>query len=161
MRQALQMAREAGQDLVEVSPTARPPVCRILDYGKYKYEQTKKEREARKHQKSGSLREVRFRPRIRGHDLEAKANLVRRLLSEGNKVRVTVVFRGRENAHPEIGWQHLRRLAELVKDGAAIDRAPAMEGDNLVLFLSPGKEKAKAPTPVAPAKQAAAAPQAQ
>lgn len=146
--QALQAAREAGLDLVEVAPTASPPVCRLLDYGKFKYEQTKKEREAKKHQRSNELREVRFRPKIKEHDVEAKANLVKRLLAEGNKVRVTVVFRGREITHPDIGWNHLRRMAELVKDVAAFERVPSMEGDNLVMIVSPAKhlkeaEKAK------------------
>lgn len=143
LRQALQVAKEAGLDLVEVAPTAQPPVCRLLDYGRYKYEQTKKEREARRHQKSSAPREVRFRPRIREHDLEAKANLVLRLLGEGNKVRVTVVFRGREGSHAEIGWKHLRRVAELVRDGASIEKAPGMEGENLVMILAPAKVAAQ------------------
>ena len=139
VRQALQVAEQAGLDLVEVAPNSRPPVCRLLDYGRFKYEQTKKEREAKKHQRSNVLREVRFRPRIKDHDVEAKANLVLRLLDEGSKVRVSVIFRGREGSHPEIGWRHLRHLAELVKDKAAIERPPAAEGDNLTMILAPAK----------------------
>lgn len=155
-RQALETARGVGLDLVAVAPTAVPPVCRLLDYGKYKYEQTKKEREAKKHQKASSVREIRFRPRIRGHDLEGKAQLALRLLAEGNKVKVSVVFRGREGTHPEIGWNHLKRLAELVRDKAAIERPPALEGENIVMFLAPAKAKAEAP---AAAKPVAATPE--
>lgn len=139
LRQALEVAQQAGLDLVEVAPNSKPPVCRLLDYGRYKYEQTKKEREAKKHQRSNVLREVRFRPRIKDHDIEAKAHLVARLLEEGSKVRVTVVHRGREGSHPEIGWRHLRRIAELVKEQSAIERAPAVEGDNLAMILAPAK----------------------
>lgn len=140
MRQALLTAREAGLDLVEVAPNASPPVCRLIDYGKFKFEQIKKEREAKKHQKSNVLREIRFRPKIHEHDLEAKANMAQRLLEDGNKVRITVVFRGREGSHPEIGWKQLRRLAELVKDHALIEKPPATEGENLVMIIAPGKE---------------------
>lgn len=136
---ALQVAQQAGMDLVEVAPNSRPPVCRLLDYGRFKYEQTKKEREAKKHQRSNVLREVRFRPRIKDHDVEAKANQVARLLEEGAKVRITVVHRGREGTHPEIGWRHLRHIAELVKDQAAIEKPPAVEGDNLAMILAPAK----------------------
>ena len=145
VRQALQVAQQAGLDLVEVAPTAKPPVCRLLDYGRFKYEQTKKEREAKKHQRSNVLREIRFRPRIKDHDIEAKANLVLRLLDEGSKVRVTVIFRGREGTHPEIGWRHLRRIAELVKEQSAIERPPAAEGDNLVMILAPAKHLKEPP----------------
>lgn len=145
-RRAIEVAREAGLDLVAVAPTASPPVCRLMDYGKYKFEQTKKEREAKQHQRSNVLREIRFRPRIRDHDLEAKAHLAERLLSQGNKVRVTVVFRGREGSHPELGWKHLKRMAELLQDVSAIERPPIQEGENLVMTLAPAKqqrEKAK------------------
>lgn len=145
-RRALEVAREAGLDLVEMASHVSPPVCRLMDYGKYKYEQTKKEREARQHQRSNVLREIRFRPRIRDHDLEAKAHLAQRLLAQGNKVRVTVVFRGREGTHPEIGWRHLKRLAELVRDMSTIERPPVQEGESLVMILSPArqaKEKVK------------------
>ncbi len=146
LRQALEVSQQAGLDRVMVAPNSKPPVCRLLDYGRYKYEQTKKEREAKKHQRSNVLREVRFRPRIKDHDVEAKANQVARLLEEGSKVRVTVIHRGREGSHPEIGWRHLKRIAELVREHAAIERAPAVEGDNLAMILAPArhlKEAAK------------------
>jgi translation initiation factor IF-3 len=114
-----------------------PPVCRLLDYGKYKYEQTKKEREARKSQKVLLLREVRLRPRIDDHDFEAKSRSVRKLLGGGSKVRVTVMFRGREITHPEIGLRLLQRMAESLKGAASIERQPLMDGRRMVMILSP------------------------
>jgi len=135
--QAQEVARQNNIDLVEVAATAVPPVCRLLDYGKYKYEQTKKEREARKSQKVLLLREVRLRPRIDDHDFEAKARSVRKLLGEGNKVRVTLMFRGREITHPQIGLKLLQRMAESLKEAAAIERQPLMDGRRMVMILSP------------------------
>ncbi len=135
--QAQEVARQNNIDLVEVAATAVPPVCRLLDYGKYKYEQTKKEREARKSQKVLLLREVRLRPRIDDHDFEAKARSVRKLLGEGSKVRVTLMFRGREITHPQIGLKLLQRMAESLKEAAAIERQPLMDGRRMVMILSP------------------------
>ncbi len=139
LNQALEVAREHNLDLVEVAPTAVPPVCRIQDYGKYKYEQAKKERESRKTQKSVTLREVRLRPKIDSHDLEAKIRLARRLLDEGDKVKVSVIFRGREAAHPEIGRDLLRRTSVSLQEMAMAEGAPMMEGRNLSMILSPRK----------------------
>ena len=136
--EAREVARKHNLDLVEVAPTAVPPVCRLLDYGKYRYEQAKKEREAKKSQKVSLLRQVRLRPKIGAHDLEAKTRAVSKLLDEGNKVRVTVLFRGREITHPEIGWRLLQKIAESQKDAASIERQPSMEdGRMMTLILSP------------------------
>jgi translation initiation factor IF-3 len=135
--QALEIARKQNFDLVEVAPNAVPPVCRLLDYGKYKYEQAKKEREARKNQKVSLLREVRLRPKIGDHDFEAKARLVRKLLTGGDKVKVSVLFRGREVTHPEIGWKLLQRMAGSVKEAASVDGQPLMERNRMFMILSP------------------------
>ena len=135
--QALEVAKKRNLDLVEVAATADPPVCRLLDYGKYKYEQDKKERELRKSQKVSLLREVRLRPKIGDHDFEAKARIARKLLDDGDKVRVTIMFRGREITHPEIGQVLLRRMVESLRGTASIDRQPVMEGRRMVMILSP------------------------
>jgi translation initiation factor IF-3 len=140
---ALQIANEHNLDLVEVSPTSTPPVARILDYGKYKYEQTKKERKSRHGQKGGLLKEVRIRPRVQSHDLETKIKTARRLLEEGDKVKISVIFRGREISHPELGMKALQRVAEGLKDIAGIDGSPSLEGRFIHLVLSP----------ISPAKQ--------
>lgn len=147
--QAREIARKQSLDLVEVAATSVPPVCRLLDYGKFKYEQTKKEREARKSQKVALLREVRIRPRIDNHDFEAKTRLVRKLLDGGDKVKVSVMFRGREITHSEIGWRLLQRMTESLKEAASLERQPAMDGTRMIMILSPlavqktkvGKEK--------------------
>jgi len=145
--EAREVARKRNLDIVEVAPTAVPPVCRLLDYGKYRYEQAKKEREAKKTQKVSLLRQVRLRPKISPHDLEAKTRAVSKLLDEGSKVRITVMFRGREITHPEIGWRLLQKVAESLKDAASIDRQPSMEDGRLMtLILSPlatGKPREK------------------
>jgi len=135
--QAREVARNHNLDLVEVAATAVPPVCRLLDYGKYKYEQAKKEREAKKGQKIVLLREVRIRPKISDHDFEAKARLTKKLLGEGDKVKVTVLFRGREITHPEIGWRLLQRMAELLKEVASVEGQPLMDGRRMNVVLSP------------------------
>ncbi len=137
LSQALETARQQNLDLVEVAATAAPPVCRLLDYGKYKYEQTKKERELRRSQRASLLREVRLRPKIGDHDFEAKARSVRRLLNGGDKVKVTVRFRGREVTHPELGLKLLQRMAELLKEVASIDRQPSMLNKWMSIILSP------------------------
>ena len=137
LNEAWEVAEKRGLDLVEVAATAVPPVCRLLDFGKYKYEQAKKEREAKKGQKVPLLREVRLRPKIGDHDFEAKARLARKLLGGGDKVKVTVMFRGRENTHPEIGWRLLRRMTESLKEGASVDGQPAMVGTRINIVLSP------------------------
>lgn len=146
---ARETARKQGLDLVEVAATAMPPVCRLLDYGKYKYEQDKKERQAKRSQKVSLLREVRLRPKIGNHDFEAKTRLVKRLLNEGDKVKVTVMFRGREITHPDIGWKLLQRMIELLTQEASLERQPSLEGKRMITVLAPlpaqknKKEKSK------------------
>ena len=137
LQQAREIARKQNLDLVEVAANTVPPVCRLLDYGKYKYEQAKKERQARKSQKVSLLREVRLRPRIDNHDFEAKTRLVRKLLDGGDKVKVSVMFRGREITHPDIGWRLLQRMTESLKEAASLERQPSMDGKRMVMILSP------------------------
>lgn len=148
LRTALQLAEERGLDLVEVAPQANPPVCRLLDYGRFRYETARREREARKAQRvkaaSQELREVRFKTRIGEHDRSAKTRQVRRLLNEGAKVKVSVVFRGREITHPEIGMEVLKAVARDLVDDAVLDRPPAMEGHALTMVLAPIPAKVKA-----------------
>lgn len=141
IRQALYIAQEQGLDLVEVSATANPPVCRLLDYGKYKYEQEKKERKVKRSQKGGLLKEVRFRPKIEQHDLQAKIKTIKKLLDEGNKVRVSVRFRGREVIYPELGWKVLQRVVEALKEEAVASDQLVKDKRHIVLTLSPSSAK--------------------
>ncbi len=158
--EALALARERGLDLVEVAPTAVPPVCRILDYGKFKYEQAKKERDAHKHQKQAALREVRFKPKIGQHDIDVKKRVVEGLLAGGDKVKVSVMFRGREITHPEIGRELLLGISAKLKDVAIVERQPAMEGRFMNMYLAPvpAKQEPKVKTPRAPKPAAQGAP---
>jgi len=135
--QAREVAKKHNLDLVEVAPMAKPPVCRLMDYGKYKYEQTRKEREARRTQRLSLLREVRMRPKIGEHDFEAKERSARKFLEGGDKVKVTVMFRGRENAHPELGLRLLERMSGSLKELASIEKQPTREGARLHVILSP------------------------
>jgi len=137
---ALAIARERGYDLVEVAPQAEPPVCRLLDYGKFKYEQTKKEREARKKQRSVLLREVRIRPKIGEHDFEFKTRIIKKLLEEGDKVKVSVLFRGREITHPELGRELLIRVARELGEAAVVEKAPEMDARRMIMILTPSKQ---------------------
>ncbi len=144
LSQAQEIARKHYLDLVEVAPAAVPPVCRLLDYGKYKYQQDKKEQEMRKSQRVSLLREVRLRPKIGNHDFEAKSRTARKLLADGNKVKVTVLFRGREITHPELGFKLLQRMTETLNENASIDKQPVIEGKRMNLILIPvTKAKAK------------------
>jgi len=140
-------AREAGLDLVEVDSNGNPPVCRILDYGKFKYEQAKKEREGRKHQRATMVHEVRMRPRTGQHDIELKVRTAERLLAEGDKVKLSVMFRGREMSHPEVGHDVLQRALQKLTDVAGVEKPPGMEGRFLSVILTPTVKK-----PVAAAK---------
>lgn len=144
---ALDLAREHDLDLVEVAPNSNPPVCRLLDYGKFRYLQSTKEREMRKAHKNVGLREVRFRPRIGRHDIEAKERLVSKLLDEGNKVKVSVMHRGRELDHPELAVGLLRQVAEAVKETSKLEQAPKLEGRFMSIVLAPGKTAAATPRP--------------
>ena len=140
-RQALEVADERGYDLVEVAPGADPPVCRLMDYGKFKYEATRKEREARKARRAranNELREVRMKTRIGEHDRLAKTRLVKRLLGQGAKVKVSIMFRGRENEHPEIGMAILKLVAEALVDDAALESPPRFESRRMLsMVLAP------------------------
>ena len=133
----MQAAVERGLDLVEVAPTASPPVCRILDYGKYRYEQTKKEKKVRSGQKSNMLKELRVRPLVKDHDLDIKINLARKFIEEGNKVKLLVVFRGRQSSHPELGLKVMQKVANDLKSVAQLDGQPVNEGRMMSLILSP------------------------
>lgn len=138
---AREIAQERNFDIVEVAPQAVPPVCRLIDFGKFKYEQTKKEREARKKQKSINIREVQLRPKIGDHDIEFKTKTIRKLLGEGDKVKVSIIFRGREITHPELGKELLDRLAKDLGTEVVVERTPTMDGKRMIMILSPGKLK--------------------
>jgi len=142
-RQALQIAREAELDLVEVSPNAAPPVCRVLDFGKFLYEREKKEREAKKAQTKIEIKEIRLRPKTNEHHRGFKVDDARRWLLQGHKVRVSVRFRGREMDYPEIALEDLREIAQSLADVSIIEQAPAIEGRTMSVVLGPAKVKAK------------------
>ncbi len=145
LTQALDLARDRDLDLVEVSPMANPPVCKLMDYGRFKYEQRKKENEARKHQKVTELREIRLKPRTGEHDVQVKTRKIQEFLAEGDKVKVSVVFRGREMAHPELGRALLESIANELKGAATIERSPTLEGKmmSMIVTRAPGWEPQK------------------
>jgi translation initiation factor IF-3 len=153
--EALAYAQERDLDLVEVAPEARPPVCRVLDYSKYKYEQEQKQKAARKHQQQITVREIKFRPKIAQHDYDTKKGHVMRFLRHQDKVKVTIMFRGREMAHPERGQMILDRLAEELTDLAVVEQRPIQDGRNMTMMLGPAKTVEKEQAPVD--EQAAAA----
>jgi len=136
-KQALEIAMERELDLVKIAPQAKPPVCKIMDYGKFTFEQSKREREARKNQKVINVKEIRFSPKIEEHDLNVKARNAQRFLKDGNKVKVTIRFRGREIDHIAYGEKALERFYELLKDYCVIEKPAKLEGKNLSLTLSP------------------------
>lgn len=142
-KDALKIAEERGYDLVEVSPAAKPPVCRIMDYGKYKYEQSKKDRETKKNQKVITIKEVKLRPNIETHDFNTKVRNAAKFLGEGSKVKVTIMFRGREITHPETGKELCDRVALEVADIAKVEKEAKVEGRNMTMMLVPLKEKEK------------------
>jgi translation initiation factor IF-3 len=141
IREALRIAEEANLDLVNVAPTAKPPVCRIMDYGKFKYEQAKKEKEARRNQKTIEIKEVRFSSTIEEHDFQTKLRNVRKFLEDEDKVKCTIRFRGREITHSEIGQQVLERLAAQCEDIAIVERKPKIEGRSMIMILAPKSDK--------------------
>ena len=146
---ALRLAEEAGLDLVEVSPTANPPVCKILDFGKYRYEMEKKQREAKKNQTVVKIKEIRMQPKIDGNDLKTKSKFIQEFLEEGNKVKVSIRFRGRELAHPELGKDVLDRILAILSENGVqynLDRGAFMEGRMMSMFLSPSKSKKQGPS---------------
>ncbi|MBU4444331.1 translation initiation factor IF-3 [bacterium] len=134
--EALRLADEHNLDLVEIAPTAKPPVCKIMDFGKYKYQQQMKDRESKKKQHVVKVKEVRFRPRIGEHDLIMKVNHVRKFLTNGYKVKITLMFRGRELAHKEVGVELINKIFEMLSDISVVDKAPSFEGRTIVTFLT-------------------------
>ena len=142
---ALDYARQRDLDLVEVAPDARPPVARVLDYSKYKYEQEQKQKAARKHQQQITVREIKFRPKIAQHDYETKKGHVERFLRNQDKVKVTIMFRGREMVHPDRGEMILTRLADELRDLAVVEQQPIQDGRNMTMMLAPAKQHQQAP----------------
>jgi translation initiation factor IF-3 len=142
--EALAQAQERGLDLVEITARSNPPVCRIMDYGRFKYEQSKKQKQAKKHSTATEIKEIRFRPKTAEHDLDFKVKHIRRFLEEGNKCRLVVVFRGREVVHPETGIAMLNKVFELVTDMANIELKPSMEGKRMIMILGPKRGVARA-----------------
>lgn len=164
---ALRLAMEADLDLVEVAPEAKPPVCKIMDYGKFKYEAAVKAREARKNQVNTVIKEMKLRPKIDQHDYETKKGHIERFLSQGDKVKITIMFRGREQSRPELGYKLLQKLATDIGESAIIESSPLQDGRNMTMVLAPARKtsggKAAKPAPAkteyqAPAAQAVAAP---
>jgi translation initiation factor IF-3 len=141
LKEALRLAEEKQLDLVEVAAQAKPPVCRIMDYGKFKYEQSKREKEAKKKQKTIQIKEVKLRPRIEDHDYSVKSKNAERFLKDGDKVKVTIMFRGREIVHTELGRSLLERLAQDLKDICTVERHAKLEGKNMIMILAPKNEK--------------------
>ena len=139
IRDALARAEEEGMDLVEIAPQAEPPVCRIMDWGKYRFEQSKKAQAARKKQKQVQIKEVKFRPGTDDHDYEVKMRNLRRFIEEGDKVKVTLRFRGREMAHQELGLELLQRVEKDMAEETVVEQRPRMEGRQMVMMLSPKK----------------------
>src|SRR4051812_48403923 len=142
---ALRLAQEADLDLVEVAPTARPPVCRLMDYGKFKYESAQKARESRRNQQLTVIKEQKLRPKIDKHDYETKRGHVIRFLEHGNKVKVTIMFRGREQSRPELGFRLLQRLADDVAELGFVEAAPKQDGRNMIMVLAPHKSQKTPP----------------
>ncbi len=157
-QQALAIARQKTLDLVEVAPMAQPPVCRIMDFGKYQYQEQKRSREAKKHQKVIEVKEIKFRPKVDEHDYQFKKKHIERFLADGDKVKATIFFRGREMAHPEIGRRILERLIQELNEVAIAESMPRMEGNTMHTILThrpaPGGGKPQPPKPAPPAPPA-------
>ena len=145
--QALAIARQKGLDLVEISPTAVPPVCRIMDFGKYQYQEQKRSREAKRHQRVIEVKEIKFRPKVDAHDYDFKKKHIERFLANGDKVKATIFFRGRENAHPEIGRRILERLISELADVAVAETLPRQEANQKHVILSQRSGRKSAPKP--------------
>jgi translation initiation factor IF-3 len=155
--EALKLAQEADLDLVEVAPTARPPVCKLMDYGKFKYENAQKAREARRNQTNVVIKEMKLRPKIDQHDYETKKGHVVRFLRAGDKVKITIMFRGREQHRPELGFRLLQRLAEDVTELGFVESSPKQDGRNMIMVLGPHKKKAEAKVEMKAEKETRAA----
>jgi len=151
-REALELARSLDLDLVEIAPTASPPVCRIMDYGKFKFDEAQKAKESRRKTLNVGVKEMKYRPKIGPGDFDTKTRLVERFLTEGHKVKITIMFRGRESAHPELGARILERIVEKLADIAKVESAPKLDGRNMIMVLGPerkakpkGDESSKSP----------------
>ena len=140
---ALRLARESDLDLVEVAPQARPPVCKLMDFGKYKYESAQKERASRRNQSQTIIKEMKLRPKIDPHDYETKKGHISRFLNQGDKVKVTIMFRGREQSRPELGFRLLEQLAEDIADIGFVEYTPKQEGRNMIMVIAPLKKKSE------------------
>ena len=151
--QALKLAQEADLDLVEIAPMGKPPVCKLMDYGKFKYENAQKAREARRNQTNVVIKEMKLRPKIDQHDYETKKGHVVRFLKAGDKVKITIMFRGREQHRPELGFRLLQRLAEDVTELGFVESSPKQDGRNMIMVLGPHKKKAEAKVDLAAAKE--------
>jgi translation initiation factor IF-3 len=154
---ALRLAQEADLDLVEIAPQGKPPVCKLMDYGKFKYENAQKAREARRNQTNVVIKEMKLRPKIDAHDYETKKGHVVRFLRAGDKVKITIMFRGREQHRPELGFRLLQRLAEDVGELGFVESAPKQDGRNMIMVLGPHKKKADAKVDVKAEKESRAA----
>ncbi|HUY17334.1 MAG TPA: translation initiation factor IF-3 [Acidimicrobiales bacterium] len=139
-RDALALARSLDLDLVEIAPTAQPPVCRIMDYGKFKFDEAQKAKESRRKTLNVGVKEMKYRPKIGAGDFDTKTRLVEKFLGEGHKVKVTIMFRGRESAHPELGKKILDRIVEKLEDVAKVESAPKLDGRNMIMVLGPDKK---------------------
>jgi translation initiation factor IF-3 len=155
--QALKLAQEADLDLVEIAPQGRPPVCKLMDYGKFKYENAQKAREARRNQTNTVIKEMKLRPKIDQHDYETKKGHVVRFLRQGDKVKITIMFRGREQHRPELGFRLLQRLAEDVSELGFVESSPKQDGRNMIMVLGPHKKKSEAKAEAKAAKEERAA----
>lgn len=155
---ARRRAKEAGLDLVEVSPNSTPPVCRVMDYGKWKYAQKKKEQKARSHAKQSELKGIRLRPKIDEHDLEIKVSKAREFLADGDKVQFTMLFRGREMAHQNLGYRSMQGICEMLNEVSKIEQEPKMMGKRMTMVLAPDRKPKQADKPAAAAGQTPAAP---
>ena len=154
LEDALRLAREADLDLVEVAPMARPPVAKLMDYGKFKYEAAQKARESRRNQTNTVIKEMKLRPKIDSHDYETKKGHVVRFLKGGDKVKITIMFRGREQSRPELGFNLLKKLADDVAEDGFVESAPKQDGRNMLMVLSPTKKKSEARVDAEAQKQA-------
>jgi translation initiation factor IF-3 len=158
LQEALRIAEEVGMDLVEVAPNADPPVCRILNYGNWKYEAAKRDKESRRRASTSSIKEMKYRPKIGGGDFDTKTRKVAEFLDQGHKVKVTIMFRGREVAHPDLGMRILERIAEQLSPGAKVEATPKLDGRNMVMVLAPDK-RARAAAAKAAAEEETSAPE--
>ncbi|MFD1826872.1 MULTISPECIES: translation initiation factor IF-3 [Mumia] len=157
LEDALRLAQESDLDLVEVAPTARPPVCRLMDYGKFKYEAAQKARESRRNQTNTIIKEMKLRPKIDQHDYDTKKGHVERFLRQGDKVKITIMFRGREQSRPELGFRLLQRLAADIEELGFIEASPRQDGRNMTMVVAPHKKKSEARVEAKEAKEAKAA----